>query len=279
MPRLALVRIVLAFQFVAFQFVFGLLLFPCRADPAANLKKYPPVCTSLESETGAVSSYVGPFDEFNQSCAPNSAIFAIYIDIRPYFSDVSRREPSGSCCPLPENALTGEHVFVRNVCPENFIVTGFKSEYDQPDDGALYSTGTSNLQYYLRCTKINLEIYSLGPPTDGWILGTGRDPLREIFSKPWNVPSKWTTRSHLPLALRYGLLRIGPFIWQRDGCIGHPWGSVLSGRKYAHCAGTDFRQLMRRSEDGLPPVPAPVFQPCREFDNPYGLSPKCIEPG
>ena len=78
----------------------------------------------------------------------------------------------GSCCKLPDDALSDSHVFEKAECPKDHVVTGAKSVPIDPSGifcMERHKDKTKNcvnvweqLDKIMRCTKINTKRYKLG---------------------------------------------------------------------------------------------------------------------
>ena len=176
----------------------------------------------------------------------------------------------GNCCPLPEGVLTNQHIFVSDHCPDNFVVTGGRVTPGQP------ATEFAP-QIELQCTKINTTHYLLGPPSQGWFVGWGRELFPEYLSRLRGVTIQHTAWASIPAALRFGLLRKNLTNFGSGGCVGYPWGSVLTGRIGNDCENMTFRRiLLRPKEEDTRPVPLQVFPACRALDNPFDPNASCL---
>lgn len=156
----------------------------------------------------------------------------------------------GSCCPLPaDDVLTEQHVFTEDSCPEDHVATGTKG-LEKGRDAAKY----------LRCTKINTARYQLGEMTPGLYWGNGFAGWQGSRRIEWE---------DIPAGLRYAAGRQNAERWDIDGCVGYPWGSLLSKKETKHCGGIYFRQLQFNGAQGDPVAGTPVkmFADCDEVKN------------
>lgn len=154
------------------------------------------------------------------------------------------------CCPLPSNdILSRRHVYVRQECPENFVGTGGK-RLGKPGE----------FVYLLRCTRINRKRYQLASTAPGRYWGDG--------AAGWEG-SKRVRWDNIPPAIRYAHGRSSSDHWDVDGCVGYPWGSLLSGKTSKFCGGFSFRQLQFGGLPGDPPRGTPVrmFPECEHLAN------------
>ena len=164
------------------------------------------------------------------------------------------------CCPLPaDDILLEEHRYVENQCPPEYIVTG----------GSLDRRPlVQNEKPLVRCTKVNLDRYILGETTPGVFWG--------YSSVYWQIPQRFLKRS-IPAAIRASMGRQSEFEWETRGCIGYPFGSVLTARSKKQCRYFSFRQLQFRGMDGDPPVGTAVqmFPDCRSISSDVDPEPEC----
>ncbi len=242
----------------------------------ADSRKYPPLCSIRPHSTDGVVTFWGTYAFTGLGDAwecPNGAAVMVldYVNLNDLRSELSYNLV-GSCCPLPEGALLDTHVIVPRECPDGYVVTGGKMT-----KGAKEVTHPNTVEEHtLRCTKVNSARFQLGPETSGWTFGPTTDRLQNLV-KLNNKKETFTERNRIPVALRYGLLRYSAVEWSDQGCIGHPWGSIMTAKRHLNCPGIAFRELMEKQADGKL-IPAPVYQPCNLLDDPYSPTPKCIDP-
>lgn len=151
-----------------------------------------------------------------------------------------------NCCPLPsKDILTDQHTFVLEECPPDHIATGSLRVGEQ---------------YYMRCTQVNTERYQLGDQTEGWYWGDGAAGWQDSRRIEWE---------NIPAAIRYSHGRVEKLRWDVDGCVGYPWGSLLTMKKSKYCSGFTFRQLQFAGMAGDPSAGTPVkmFPDCDEVIN------------
>lgn len=156
---------------------------------------------------------------------------------------------AGSCCKLPaQDILTEDHVFTTSECPLDYVATGSRHEVKG-------DTRT----VYMRCTKINTGRYQLGEMTPGVYWGKG--------SAGWQGSTRilW---ENIPKELRFASGRETAEKWDIDGCVGYPWGSLLTKKESKHCAGFSFRQLQYRGagNDPLAGTPVQMLPRCADVD-------------
>lgn len=188
------------------------------------------------------------------------------LKLRPSSGNV---EVSGSCCPLPaEDILTDKHCFVELRCPRDTVVTGLQ-HFSTPN--CLESCRRS-----LRCTRINVQKYELGPVHSGvqWGISTSA-------TFPW-LERKRIRKDEIPMAIRYGVSRLTRALVTKDGCIGEPVGSLLvgKGKKKDSCKdGSFWRELRYRSSaEGAESTQAVKMYPeCRDIDDIFSPAAKCVK--
>jgi hypothetical protein len=218
--------------------------------PAAMIPGSRPLpCLGYNSETKT-------WGEEYQSCPSGYAAYGV--------ADAGGKERPGEkipavqvCCPLPSpDILQKEEVYVRESCPEDHVATGSRLDFFRGDDGV----------QLMRCTKINTGRYQLGAPRPALYWGNG-------FAG-WQG-SERIEREEIPPAIRPAMGRQGRERWNREGCVGYPWGSMLTRKTAKYCGGFFFRELQFRGVPGDPPAGTPVmmFPECRDvagIDDPAG---------
>lgn len=186
-------------------------------------------------------------------CPKHEGIFAV--------EDPSTSEPDSpfiilaNCCPLPsESILLDEHVWEVDTCPENTIVTGFRRNRDN-----LYKVAA------LRCTSIDSSKFSLAParPAAYWGIGRNMNTLLELEK---------LKRADIPLSIRYSVGRFAPFLWDDDGCVGSPIGSLLSGFQGRRCRDFMFRELL--DHKGKPVI---MYPDCASITDVFDPQARCID--
>ena len=192
----------------------------------------------------------GNWGEEFQTCAAGYAAYGV--------GDAGGPEREGAqipavqiCCPLPApDILTKEEVFVREACPEDYVATGSKLDFSQ---------GFKTVQY-MRCTKINSARYQLGAPQPSLYWGNG-------FAG-WQG-SQRIEREDIPAGIRYAMGRMSQDKWNAEGCVGYPYGSLLTEKTAKVCGGFYFRQLQFAGQSGDPQrgTPVQMFPECDEVTN------------
>ena len=180
----------------------------------------------------------------------------------------------GTCCPLPDGVLTDEHVWESLRCPENFVATGARAERHVTYEGDNWRPAIlawEQMTHYIRCTKIDTTRFSLSPPVETLTLGFHRDFNRNIFEHTF------TTEGRVPLALRFGFRRNGRLALDGGGCIGFPWGSLLTAKMHKFC-GFEFRTLQYLGVGNDPPAGTPVkmYPDCISIDDPLSPDATCM---
>ena len=224
------------------------LLLPTQAACAADEPAM--VCSGWNSNSHSWG-FVGHDDPLKQ-CAPGSAMITVQYGGGP--RNAGPQIPvRGTCCPLPEGALTDEVVFVDEACPPDFLVTGVRTEREH--------------EHQLQCSKINTQQFALGSQSVGLLAGWHMH-FRSYFKETFSYES-------IPLALRLGAGRFEKYGWNRVFCLGYPWGSVLTAKHSKYCEGHTFRQLMFRKPDQAPSTPALAYEKCLAVDDRYAEQPRC----
>ena len=213
---------------------------------------------------------LGPAEDV---CAPGYAYLAanfVFGDPRP----PRNIAVSGRCCRLPDGVLLDEHVYTFDDCPEGTIATGARAERvvrDCPNNWAACVADWEALDHELRCTKINQQRYQLSPFRPAYVIGfhQGLDPRG-------TNGQQFTTRTRIPLGLRYGVARTSRFGLDTGRYIGFPWGSVLAAKRSKF--DFLFRTIEFRGNPGDPPqgTPLQVVPPCETIDDPLRPNARCI---
>lgn len=182
----------------------------------------------------------------------------------------------GSCCPLPAGVLTEEHVWNTDRCPEGFVATGSRAErqvYFEGDNWRPAVAEWEKILHYMRCTKINTARFQLGPVAETLTVGLRRDFPRKLHEV------RMTSESRIPVGIRYGVTRDGKYSFEAGGCLGLPWGSLLTAKFDKFC-GIEFRPLQYTGAPGDPPAgtPVQVVPDCLSIDDPLSPEPKCLKP-
>lgn len=211
----------------------------------------PYVCTgyNLGSQTR--------WGEILDSCPRGYAVVGTQ-DMAGSWPTVAALPISSTCCRLPKaDMLTEEVVLASTECPDGTFAIGAEQNYFCNDCPKL-----------LRCARLNSDRYTLGPPQPGGYWGIGR-----------NI--RWMTRRldrrDMPAALRYGLGRMSERTWDPDGCVGQPFGSVLT-RKAQLCDHEEYRQILYKGLPGDPPAGTPVnyFPSCESLSDVFDPLAGCV---
>ena len=159
---------------------------------------------------------------------------------------------TSSCCPLPSNdILTDTHVFVGEECPEDFVATGAKE----------LPCSEEYCPVLMRCTKLNTDRYALGQTTQSLYWGNGHAGWQR---------SKRTEHQAIPLGIRHSVGRTRNAAPGVDGCVGYPWGSLLTKKSAKYCYGYGFRQLQFKGigQDPDAGTAVKMFADCTEVEHP-----------
>ncbi len=152
------------------------------------------------------------------------------------------------CCPLPaSDILVRGEVLVREVCPEDHIATGSVLDFSRGE----------NTTQYMRCSKINTARYQLGTPEASLYWGNG-------FAG-WQG-SRRIEKEQIPAGIRTAMGRQSKEKWGHEGCVGFPYGSLLTAKTGKNCGGFFFRELQFRGIAGDPAEGTPVtmFPECKD---------------
>ena len=156
-----------------------------------------------------------------------------------------------TCCQLPsDDILLQQHVFVQEECPEEYVATGSKR----------LGEGEAT-RHLLRCTRVNTDRYKLSTELPSVYWGNG--------GAGWQEGAVRISRDTIPASLRYSVGRKAIDDWDVDGCVGYPWGSLLSKKSSKYCSGMYFKQLQFVGVPGDPPAGTAVkmLPDCREIAN------------
>ena len=236
----------------------------------------PRLCTGYREDTGTWGRITGDGFSFS-NCPPGTALFAVEDTGEGLSSAVTGPagvKLEGDCCPLPApDILTDRETFAISECPEGSIATGsspFPRIYTCTTQAACDAVVQSQ-QHYIRCTGINLDRYQLGPTGAGRYWGFGFSHRKD--------EAVVTSRARIPAAIRYGIGRLFTKRWDVDGCIGYPWGSLLTKKTNGSCDGFFFRELQFRGLEGDPPsgTPVPMYPQCEGIKGQNTANPICIE--
>ena len=192
------------------------------------------------------------------ACPDGYAFFNVQVP-DPSSTDPVRRSYRGNCCRLPFPDILSSHVIsVDETCPEGSVVTG-AIPFDQ----------ASGKPSKLRCTALNLDRYGLGSPTAGksWGVALGLGGEEEMVPK-----------SAIPSAIRFGAGRLGFDKWETQGCLGFPWGSLLTSGRGDRCRDFRFQQLVSKGQPGDPPAGTPIamFPACRAMESTFDPAGGCL---
>lgn len=165
------------------------------------------------------------------------------------------------CCPLPaEDVLLEETDLVERECPDGSVMVGEEWLADPESGKSLYQ---------MRCRKINRKRYQLGEQRPGRYWGTGHSGR--------NRPNS-LLRTEIPLALRRGIGRSGLENWEGDGCLGYPFGSMLTAKGVNPCESYKFRQLQYAGAPGDPEKGTAVqmLPPCERLTDVFRPDARCL---
>lgn len=168
--------------------------------------------------------------------------------------------PLGTCCRLPaDDILTSESSWTSQQCTADTILTALRQRERQKGEKDIVTTE-------IRCTKINTARYSLSSAYPGHSYGEGGS----LSMAPEEID-----RSRIPLAYRGAFGKSSEGVFDNDGCVGQPWGSVLTAVKGKDCKKLEFRTLLERDPQGIL-TPIPMYPQCQELSDPYDPSRGCL---
>lgn len=245
---------------------------PATADAARGSEEYPgKVCVGWNPDAGDFQTLAVGEATPEAFCPDGYAL--VGTDVQAGQDRAFDRYPiGGDCCPLPPGALLPLHRFVENECPPSFVATGgrLKPIRGAPPPVTVPPLKWEELEYELRCTRIDTKRFKLGPPLPAVRVGWGKDPTQAFMDWVWGRAEVMTTRDHAPAAYRYALGRKSVGTWKGDVCAGYPWGSLLVKRAGIRCSHLYFSQLLFLSGE-----PVKIFPSCRALTDPFDPHADC----
>ncbi len=226
-----------------------------RMFDGTRLAHGPKVCIGYNPLHRGSGSNLGKWNASGINCPRGFAFYAS--------SEGDRRGPACSplfaqCCPLPdEDILLDEHEWTDAACKDGWVITGADNN------------GSFECRSHIRCTKIDSRRYTLGPSRDGVYWGAGLSSRNQ---------GETVAVSEIPEAIRYGIIRSGrSHVWV-DGCLGKPFGSLLTTRGSNKCYEAKFRQLRYTGAPGDPPPGTPVtmYPSCRLLEDIFDGNTGCF---
>ena len=209
------------------------------AAAAQTLKNDSEYCTGFnpDSQTWGLTM---PRELYqHQACSPGMAIMYTTFSV----GDAEKwLILESSCCPVPKDSLTPEHVWSRYVCPEGSVATG--TRLVPPD------SGETKVPLELRCSMVNTATHELGKPTSATRIDFGRADLvpNGFFDRILAINRlPRVSRAQIPSRYSLGFGRQTAHSSNGGGCLGRPWGSVLTGVTGHRCVGQTYREIIRRS--------------------------------
>lgn len=203
----------------------------------------------------------------NTLCPPNYAAYGNFLIGGSRYKSGPEIRVLPSCCPLPANdILLDEHVESADYCPENHVSTGGKTRCDS-QGGAVY---VEDCTYRFRCTKINTSRYKLSSPQKGRYWGYG--------ANYW-MKNPLLMKSDIPAAIRLGIGRLDYYSWAQRGCVGTPYGALLSSKTGKRCSKHGYKQLLYKGIEGDPPEDTPVrmFPSCSRVLGRFSKQTRCVK--
>lgn len=217
-----------------------------EASPEEGNVGYP--CIAYDVETSAWGSNYG-------NCPENHAFFSNRDNGGAHKSGPGYYVTlGGACCRLPyDDILTDQHNYTSfESCPDQWVATG--------------GSGTCVEGCTMRCTQINTEKYTLGPETMSYYW---RDPKGgRTYGRG---SAKQMLKKHIPASIRYAVGRNEHNNWVDDGCVGYPFGSLLTRKSRKRCDGFFYRRLLYK--DG---TPVRMLPDCEAIDDPYSPEGRCV---
>ena len=203
-------------------------------------------------------------------CPKNYAVFASEPNAaNSRYAKANEVRIQSYCCPLPaDDILLDQHVLADTECPESYIVTSSTGGEDKVDSSA--PPRYSDLGVF-RCTKINTKRYKLGKelPAVAWGRGTSSYKEKSLL-----------LIGDIPLAIRGGVRRQSKYRQAWRGCIGQPFGSLLTGKMGGkRCSAHLYRELQFAGAENDPKEGSAVkmFPNCNISPDPYRPEDGCVE--
>ena len=190
------------------------------------------------------------------NCPPNYAYYANQNE-----SGANKEGPGefvnihGACCPLPSNdILTENHTYGEfERCPDQYVATGGSPRCIK---------GCT-----MRCTQINTDKFMLGPERLSYFVQA--EAHYRYYGRGWTGR---TLLAYVPIAIRYAIGRDAHNNWNQVGCVGIPFGSLLTRKTGKRCDGFSYRQLQYK--DG---TPVKMYPDCKDISSKYDPFPTCIK--
>lgn len=165
-----------------------------------------------------------------ENCPAGFALMALRLPVGPERPGYAIN-PVGTCCRLPDSVLTDEHSYAETQCPVDTVATGTRAERQTTSDCIgdvnfkLCMDEWNSMKHYFRCTKVDTSRFQVRSPSLGMLIGFNNNV--DTFFRDVKI----TTRSRIPLALRYGLVRFRQYGLDHTGFVGFPWGSLVVGKR------------------------------------------------
>ena len=217
------------------------------AEDASLSRHEPKLCTGELHYPDRVSY---GYQRDPQRCPKNHVLLANHTAGRPKRGKPGSVLVFGYCCPLPaDDILTDEIVEEISKCPKDFVAIGARQDCKECSS-------------YLVCAKINQTRYRLSDATSGISWGFSSSPYRQLKS---------ILKSDIPAGIRQGVSRHSQFEVHWNGCVGYPFGSILTEKTWKYCHQFFYRQLLYRGLGGDPPdgTAVKMFPDCITVANPF----------
>ena len=187
----------------------------------------------------------GKWDAVDIVCPPG---YAYYSSSEGGSSSAACSNIFAQCCPLPaRDILLEESHWTTEQCKDGFVATGIEN-------------ATRPCEQKLRCSRVNYTRYDLLPPQPGVYWGFGLSTRGQ---------GERLTPADIPEGIRFGVMRMNWNSTTADGCIGTPFGSLLTKKGGTKCFQSQYRQLVFRGAPGDPNRGTPVrmFPDCSLVDD------------
>ena len=191
-------------------------------------------------------------------CPENHVLLGNHSAGRPKRGKPGTIQVFGYCCPLPaDDILTNEVVEAISECPQDFVAIGARQDCKECSS-------------YLICSKINQNRYRLSNTTAGLSWGFSSAPFRQ---------AKSILKNEIPAGLRQGVTRDSQFDVHSSGCVGYPFGSILTKKSGKYCHQFFYRQLLFRGLKGDPRdgTAVKMFPDCVAVAKPFSGEEICVK--
>ena len=94
------------------------------------------------------------------------------------------------------------------------------------------------------------------------------------FGSSFGIRAPSTGRGRIPARLRFGFGRTSQTQWLKTGCLGIPWGSVLTSLGERECDGYEFRELISQIGERYSGESGAAVDDCKVFSEITRPNPK-----